>query len=439
MTDDDQLLRQYAEQGSNAAFAELVQRHLGLVYHAALRQLGGNTHQAQEVAQSVFTDLARKAGQLCGRPVLAGWLYTSTRFAAAQARRGERRRHLREQGAQAMNEILSDTTPVADWDRMRPVIDDALHALNEREREAVLLRFFEGCAFGEIGARHATSEDAARMRVDRALEKLRVELGRRGVTSTTAALALALGGQAVVAAPGGLATVVTGTALAGAASGGLTAVTLMSMTKLQLGLAAALVVAGTTGFVVQARTNAQLRSELLQLQQENQQMEKLQAENQRLARLNAEVEAMRSDDAALAQLSADAEALKTRMQAATWRADEARARQTVYAAKAVDRLPRLRASAAPTYPPEMKQAGVGGEVVVDFVVDASGKVRGGYVVKSSQREFEAPAVDAVSKWEFDPGQKGGRSVNTHMQVPIVFSPAKGEAEAGTPAPTPPEK
>lgn len=439
MIDDNELLLRYAEQSSESAFAELVRRHLGLVYHAALRQVDGDAHRAQDVAQTVFTDLARKAALLARRPVLVGWLYTSTRYAAAQVVRGERRRRTREQAAHTMSEILSDAAPATEWERMRPVIDDALHALHEHDREAVLMRFFEGCPFAEIGARLSASEDAVRMRVDRALEKMRVELGRRGVTSTTAALAVALAGQTAVAAPTGLATTITGTALAGAASGGLAALTFMSMTKIQLGLAAGLVVAGTTGFVWQARTNANLRTELQQLQQENQQVAILQAENLRLARIDAEVKAMRTDDTALVELSDEAGALKGRMQAVARRAAEAKASKAVYDARVVDRVPRLRASPAPVYPAEMKQAGVGGEVVIDFVVDSSGKVRGSYVVRSSQREFEAPAVEAVSKWEFDPGQRGGRSVNTHMQVPIVFSLAKGEAEAGAPAPYSEEK
>ena len=179
MTDDAELLRRYAEEKSQEAFAELVRRHLGLVYHAALRQCGGDAHRAQDVAQTVFADVARKARSLARRPALAGWLHTSTRYAAAQAVRGEVRRQRREQEAHAMNEIMAKANSddaAADWERMRPVIDEALHALGERDREAVLARFFEGRAFAEIGRQLALSEDAARMRVERALEKLRVAL-----------------------------------------------------------------------------------------------------------------------------------------------------------------------------------------------------------------------------------------------------------------------
>src|SRR4051812_40905954 len=183
MNDDRELLRRYAEDRSEPAFAELVQRHLRLVYHAALRQCGGDVHRAEDVTQAVFTDLARKAATLARRPVLVGWLYTSTRFAAAHAVRGEARRQKREQEAHAMTEIFSRPEPeaAAEWDRLQPVIDDALHALSERDREAVLLRFFQGQAFVDVGARLSVSEDAARVRVNRALEKMRAVLAQRGV------------------------------------------------------------------------------------------------------------------------------------------------------------------------------------------------------------------------------------------------------------------
>ncbi|MDQ5980546.1 MAG: hypothetical protein QG602_3523, partial [Verrucomicrobiota bacterium] len=129
MTDDSTLLRRYAENRSEGDFAELVRRHLNLVYSAALRQVNGDAHLAQDVTQLVFTDLARKAAALAHRPVLAGWLFTSTRFAAAKLVRGESRRRSREQEAELMQP--SDPTGALDWERVRPVLDEALAELNE--------------------------------------------------------------------------------------------------------------------------------------------------------------------------------------------------------------------------------------------------------------------------------------------------------------------
>lgn len=93
----------------------------------------------------------------------------------------------------------------------------------------------------------------------------------------------------------------------------------------------------------------------------------------------------------------------------------------VFDIKNLDQQPVARSRPGPVYPFEMRRAGVTGEVIVDFIVDANGDVQNAYALKSSQREFEAPAVQAVSKWKFKAGRKGGRNVNTHMQVPIVFT------------------
>ena len=188
MNDDPALLRRYAQDGAEDAFSELVSRHLGLVYHAALRQLGGDTRRAEEAAQAVFIDLARKASKLSRRPSLAGWLHTSTRFVATNLKRTEHRRQVREQEAFAMNEALSPDRSDADWQRLRPVIDDALHELGERDREAVLLRYFEGMNFAAVGAKLSLSEDAARVRVERALEKVRRASGARAVVTAASGL-----------------------------------------------------------------------------------------------------------------------------------------------------------------------------------------------------------------------------------------------------------
>jgi RNA polymerase sigma factor (sigma-70 family) len=243
MTDDTELLRRYSEEKSDEAFAELVRRHLDFVYAAALRQARGNAPLAQDVAQVVFTDLARKAATLARHEVVVGWLHTATRFAVGKAIRGESRRQMREQEAFAMNEVLGASDAPVDWERLHPVLDDVLGELKERERAAILLRFFEKKPLAEVGAKLALTESAARSCVDRALEKMHALLARRGVTSTSAALALALANQVSVAAPAGLAASVTGAALASAAGLGSSAVVavkifnLMSTTKIVSGVA----------------------------------------------------------------------------------------------------------------------------------------------------------------------------------------------------------
>ena len=242
MPDDAELLRRYAATRDEAAFSEIVRRHLGGVYAAALRRLGGDAQFAEDVAQQVFTALARKAATVAGHRFLSAWLYTATRHEAANVVRRERRRKAREQHAHAMNEITHDSAqPPADWNRIAPILDDAIDGLGEADRAAIMLRFVEQRGFAEIGAALEVSTDAARMRVERALEKLRVRLGRRGLTSTLAALGIVLSAHATVPVPVALAASVTGTALAGAtvAAGSTVAtwITFMSLAKVQMGAA----------------------------------------------------------------------------------------------------------------------------------------------------------------------------------------------------------
>src|SRR5258706_1128434 len=140
---DGELLRRFVRDQSESAFAELVARHVNLVHASALRQVNGDAHLAEAVIQSVFADLARKAEKLLRHTSLTGWLYTSTRFVAANTRRTELRRNTREQQAHAMNAILSLPESQPDWLQLSPLLDEAMHQLDARDRDAVLLRHFE--------------------------------------------------------------------------------------------------------------------------------------------------------------------------------------------------------------------------------------------------------------------------------------------------------
>ena len=217
--DDAELLSRYIDTHSESAFSELVQRHFKVVFFAAMRQVGGDAHRAQDVSQMVFSDLARKAPKLVHRPTLAGWLYCSTRFAALHVMRAERRRERREQEVYAMQTLSPDSDAVLEWERLKPVVDDALLALKASDREAVLLRFFHGRPFADIGASLGITADAARFRIERALTRMRATLSRRGIASTSAALALALTSQVNAAPPAGLAATVAAAAFSEAATG----------------------------------------------------------------------------------------------------------------------------------------------------------------------------------------------------------------------------
>jgi TonB family protein len=206
----------------------------------------------------------------------------------------------------------------------------------------------------------------------------------------------------------------------------------MSITKLQLGLAGAVAVAGATSYVVQAQQREQLQAELEQLRTQETAITVLRQENEQLSREAVEASDLRRDDAELARLRDEADALRVKLLAAA-RSQDANA--TIYEVNQLDQLPAPSTRVPPVYPTEMREAGIGGEVLVDFIVDVNGEVKNAFAKKSTHREFEAAAVEAVSKWVFRAGRKNGRQINTHMQVPIVFSPRSG-AESGTPQPVP---
>jgi len=277
MTPDSELLRRFAKTNSEDAFAELVKRHVNLVYSAALRQVNGDAHLAKDVSQTVFTDLARKASSLSRRENLTGWLYTSAHFAAAKIVRGENRRRDREETF--MREPISENAPEADWKKLRPTLDDAMHELKETDREAILLRYFENRQFAEVGAKLGLNENAARMRVERALEKLRGIFTKRGVTTATA-LASVISANAIQIAPANLAATLTTASIATAGTGTFTILKIMTATKLKLGISALIVAGATTAFVVQHQAQEKLGAENIAL---TQQIAQLQTHNENLS------------------------------------------------------------------------------------------------------------------------------------------------------------
>ena len=218
MLEDAKLLERYRSEGSEEAFAALVRRYLDLVYSVAYRQLGEYSHLASDVCQEVFLALARKGKTLGPDVVLVGWLYRSAVFAAKTACRRERRRQAREALAMTENDEPRGGDEI-DWSGIRHALDEAIGALGETDRDVVCLRYFENRSFAEIGERVGMSENAARMRLNRALDKLNKLLRRRGIRCTAAVLGGAIGQQATLAAPGGLSVSIASAALSGAATG----------------------------------------------------------------------------------------------------------------------------------------------------------------------------------------------------------------------------
>ncbi|HEY5233444.1 MAG TPA: sigma-70 family RNA polymerase sigma factor [Verrucomicrobiae bacterium] len=220
MNDDLNLLREYARNNSEDAFAALVSRHVSLVYSVALRQVR-DPHLADEITQAVFIILARKAGSFGDKTILPGWLCRTARYASANALTIRRRRRHREQEAfmqsqleQSQNDFLPRSETEAEtWQQIAPLLDGAMEQLGQKDHDAVVLRFFENKTFAEVGAALDASEDAAKMRVNRALEKLRKFFTKRGVPLSSVAIAGTISANSVQAAPVALAKTVTAVAI----------------------------------------------------------------------------------------------------------------------------------------------------------------------------------------------------------------------------------
>ncbi len=262
--DDNTLLREYAEHASAPAFAELVSRHVDKIYSTALRHVR-NPHHAEEITQAVFVILSQKAGKLGGKVILAGWLYQTARLASQTFLRTEIRRARREQ--EALMQSFPNENESDEWPSIAPLLDDALAGLGEKDRQAVVLRFFDGKSFGEVGAALGGSESAAKMRVNRALEKLRKFFAKRDVTLTATAIAGAVSANSVRAAPAGLAKTISAVAMAKGAAVSTSTLTLvkgalklMAWTKIKTAVvisAGVFLVFGAMTAVVQSRAKTE--------------------------------------------------------------------------------------------------------------------------------------------------------------------------------------
>lgn len=259
---DYRLLREFAEQQSDEAFGALVARYVNLVYSTVLRS-AGNADDAQEITQAVFIILARKAGKLSPRVVLSGWLYQTARLTAANFLKGEIRRQRREQ--EAYMQSISSEAEARDWQQIAPLLDDAMGCLGETDRNAVVLRYFENRTAAEIGAALQMSEETARRRVNRAVEKLRKIFSKRGVNSTTAIISGAISAHSVQTAPAALAKTLAPVAVAKGAAASVSTLSLVKetmkiMTRMKLKMAAmigvaVLILAGTATTLVAQHSN----------------------------------------------------------------------------------------------------------------------------------------------------------------------------------------
>ena len=286
-----ELLREYADRGTEPAFTELVTRYTNLVYSAAARQTD-SPDIAAEITQRVFIGLARGVKALSPRlhadASLAGWLCRSARNISLNRRRDEFRRQSRER--QAMEHLDLTSEPAPDWERLRPVLDEAMSELSEPDYDALVMRFFNNQDLRSVGQALGVTDDTAQKRVSRALDKLREHLSRRGISTSAAALTIVLSAKAVQAAPAGLAVAISSAAtLAGktiTSTATATATKTLTMTTLQKTLITLAIAAGVaTPLVIQHHAGVKLRAENQSLHQQVDQLAPLTAENERLSNL----------------------------------------------------------------------------------------------------------------------------------------------------------
>src|ERR1035437_1528451 len=309
-SDDMALVREYAQSNSEQAFATLVSRHVNLVYSVALRQ-DRDPHLAEEITQSVFIILAGKAKSLSPKTILSGWFCRTARYVSANTLSIQRRRQFREQEAH-MESILNEPEPDV-WNQIAPLLDEALNYLGEKEHDAVVLRFFDGKELKQVGAAMGITEDAARMRVNRGVEKLRDFFTKKGVTLSATAITGAVAANSVQAAPAGLAAAITTAALSGTTittTAVIAATKAIAMTTLQKTIVTATVVVLAGAGIYEAREAANARAEVHTLQQQQaEQVEQMQRnaderarqltalrdENQRLTRDTSDLLRLRRD------------------------------------------------------------------------------------------------------------------------------------------------
>ncbi len=316
MTANDlDLLRQFACDQSQAAFTALVHRHVNLVFSAARRQVR-SPQLAEEIAQSVFADLARDAGKLKPDTILTAWLYQVTRRTAVDVIRKESRRQLREQTAVEMTEMNATAD---DWTHIEPLLDDAMAALDETDRSAILLRYFENKSLREVGTALGVGDDAAQKRVSRAVEQLRGFFSKRNATIGASGLVVLISANAVQSAPAGLAVTISATAvLTGTAvhtSTVIAATKTLAMTIIQKTLVTVTVAVLAGAGIYEAHQATQLRGQIQMLRQAQaplaEPLARLQAENERLS--NSVVQARDAQALSKAQFN---ELLKLRGQVA---------------------------------------------------------------------------------------------------------------------------
>jgi RNA polymerase sigma factor (sigma-70 family) len=345
---DQQLVQEYARNRSEAAFTEIVRRHVDLVYSAAMRMVR-DAQLAEDVTQATFLALAQNAGRLEEHCVLSGWLHRTARNLAVKIVRSDVRRRAREQEAVAMNELQARKADDV-WEHIAPHLDDALLQLREPDRSVLMLRYFERKSAQQLAEIMGTTPEAAQKRTNRAVERLRRLFAKRGVTVGAGGLVAIVSANAVQSAPAGLAASISTAAGSAATAAATAAITkTIAMTTTQKLLAAA-VVAGCLVTPLWFEQNAQAKFDTQKklLQERTDRLGELQTGNVALSnhitRATAGPELPPGELAELLRLRGRAGSLRKEVEASS-KAGKAQSRQDMLASIAAEyneRIMRLK-------------------------------------------------------------------------------------------------
>lgn len=322
---DFEWLQQFARAGNQSAFRDLVRRHIDLVFATALRKVG-DPGGAEEISQNVFSVLARKAWQFAPDDSLPAWLHKTALLESQAWLRGEMRRRRREQTAADLGTTMKTPDEQPAFRALVPLLDEALMSLREKDREVLLLRYYESQSLKEVGTALGVSDDTAQKRVKTALEKLSQFFQRRGFKSATVAATTAVLQNTASSATTATVSVVFNTALQAAPPAfvgiGAWLVRFASLTKLQT--AAVCVAVSAIPVAWQISEHREAEAELRQMQNQvvavQNEIEMLQTETVRLTEVTDRME----ESLARSQEAAERVA-ETEQQFAAWK-DSVRAR-----------------------------------------------------------------------------------------------------------------
>jgi len=358
------LLAEFSQSRSEDAFSTLVERHLPMVYGVALR-VTNCPSLAEEVAQSVFAKLAHQAKRIDKHVVIGGWLYNTARNTALTSARSERRRRQRETFTTEMNSSESHQPLVTEH------LEAVMSQLKEEERSALVLRYFEDRNLREVGRELGISEDAARMRVNRALEKLKHGFGKLGVTGTAAWFAAAIPSSACAAVPVGLSTSITSSVITGGlAAGSIAAVTTETVInntmstlinlKSTAAIFAAATITGTATYMTKegqlddlqtrldalSESHAQLEQKQVEaaatIQMRDRQIAQLEKDHADIHRLRGEVDRLNADLAVMNTVQAENDRLQSEVESWSNRVADQQPGDEELAASELNEMPTVQ-------------------------------------------------------------------------------------------------